>query len=104
MKTTKQQQIVKKLMAKGIKSCAIIQTPDYSGGHRQRLNFSKDENEDWYDGLGNFSYIEWEGTPQDLLMKEPRLNNHFEPFHEESRDEDYPWFEAPELEGVLNDV
>ena len=83
---------VQNLINNGIKSCAIIQTPDWNGGHDQSLCFSKDETEDWYDGLGDFEYVEWIGRPIDLLKDEPWLNYHKEPFHEEPYDGEYPWW------------
>lgn len=84
--------MVQKLIDDGVKSCAIIQSPDYRGGHDQELQFSRDENEDWYEGLGDFCYVEWVGRPIDLLKEDPWLNCHKEPFHEESYDSEWSWW------------
>lgn len=83
---------VQKLINDGVKSCAIIQTPDWNGGHNQSLFFSNDENVDWYEGLGDFEYVEWVGRPIELLTQEPWLNSHKEPFHEEPYDNEWPWW------------
>jgi len=86
-------QRVQYLIDNGIKSCAIIQSPDWSGGHNQVLSFSKDENEGWFDGLGDFEYVEWTGRPIDLLKDDPWLNMHKEPFHEEPYDYEWSWWQ-----------
>lgn len=84
---------VQYLLDKGIKSCAIIQSPDWNGGHNQSLHFSSDENEDWYEGLGDFCYVEWVGRPIDLIKEEPCLNSHKEPLHEETYDLEWSWWD-----------
>ena len=84
--------LIQNMKRSGVKSVSIIQTPDYSGGYRQQLHYSSDEDEDWYADLGDFTYVEWVGTPIDLYKKEPWLCDHIEPFHEEPRDYERPWW------------
>lgn len=84
----------------GFKSCAIIRTPDYSGGYRDRLKFSGDYNEDWWDGLDPFCYVEWNGTIADLYKEWPTMEMHREPFHGEPIDEEIDLFD--EIESYIN--
>lgn len=84
---------VQNLIDNGVKSVSIIQSPDYCGGHKQSLCFSSNEDEDWWADLPDFTYVEWNGRPIDLLIQDPWLNNHYEPFHEEPGDLDWPWYE-----------
>lgn len=84
--------MVQKMLDDGIKSVAIIQSPDYSGGHDQSIYSSSDKDEDWYEGLQPFTYVEWEGNPIDLLKNEPWLDMHKEPFHSEPYDSKWPWY------------
>lgn len=83
---------VQYLLDNGVRSCAIIQTPDYNGGHNQCLLFSSDENEDWYEGLNDFCYVEWVGRPIDLLKDDPWLDSHKEPLHEDPYDSEWSWW------------
>lgn len=85
--------LVQKLINDGVKSCAIIQSPDYSGGHNQGLSFSTEENNwHWYEDLPDFTYVEWTGRPIDLLKDDPWLSSHKEPLHEEPYDNEWPWW------------
>ena len=89
--------LVQNMINEGIKSVAIIQSPDYCGGHNQELQLSPNKDEDWYNDLPDFTYVEWEGSPIDLLIDDPWLNKHKEPLHEEPYDSEWPWWwEVPQ--------
>ncbi len=81
------------LKAMGFKSCAIIRTPDYSGGHRDNLAFSRDENEDWWADLDPFCYVEWNGSVADLYKEWPEMTCHREYPHEDPVDYELDLFE-----------
>ncbi len=98
----KQEKIVKNLKKKGIKSIAIISVPDYAGGREEVFVFSKNEDEDWWEDLDSFSYVEWNGTPDDLPIVDPVLTSHVEPFHEEPRDYEWNWEDSEEFNDYLN--
>lgn len=84
----------------GIKSVAIIQSPDWNGGHDMGLYFDPDPEKDWYEDLGEFSYVEWRGHPIDLLKDMPTLDSHREPFHETPRDYEWEWWEDAGLQNI----
>lgn len=90
--------IIHNMKRAGIKSVAVIQTPDNSGGYRQQLQFSSDVNEDWYAGLGAFTYVKWIGKPIDLYKQEPKLSDNIGPFHEKPRNCERPWWVDIEYE------
>jgi hypothetical protein len=62
------------------KAFAIVQTPDYNGGHYFRIE--KDLKSD----LGDFEYYAWIGTPQQFAEQCPVFLAHAEPLHEEPVD------------------
>ena len=81
----------------GYRRVAILQTPDYNGGHTQELIFSTTEDFDWV-VLKPFEYIIWEGTPIDLIKEMPTLDAHFEPFHAVPYNREWNWFEDSSIE------
>ena len=84
------------LKAMGFKSCAIIRTPDYSGGYRDCLQFSRNDDEDWWEDLEPLCYVEWNGTIADLYKEWPTMTMHREPFHEEPIDYEIDLFDEIE--------
>lgn len=68
--------MIQNLIDLGIRSVAIILSPDYSGGYNQEMVWSTDPDEDWWEGLGDFCYVEWQGRPIDLLKDDPWLKAH----------------------------
>lgn len=53
---------------------AVVQKPDYNGGHYHSI-----------EPLGyeckNFEYVAWEGTPAKYVKERPTFTTHVEPFH-----------------------
>lgn len=62
----------------GFRSCAIISVPDFNGGHMDHLVFSYDPDEDWYEDLDPFNYVEWSGSIVDLYREWPDMTCHRE--------------------------
>lgn len=85
--------LVQRLINLGIKSISIISYPDYCGGRDEEMQFSSDQEEDWYKDLPDFTYVQWVGRPIDLLKEEPSLLSHKEPIHEEPYDSEWSWIE-----------
>lgn len=54
---------------------AVVQTPDWSGGHDFRIDYPSEE-------LGDFEYWENEGSPRELLGT--YYMSYKEPFHEKA--------------------
>ena len=67
--------LIQKILRAGIKSVAVIYSPE-SGGYRERLVFSNEENKDWSSQLRGCEDLEWVGKPIDLYREAPLLCDH----------------------------
>lgn len=85
--------LIQMLINDGIKRVAIISTPTYTGGRKETMIFSKDPLDYFEDYLEDFTYIEWEGRPIDLLKTNPILCEVTSVFHEEPHEYVWPWWE-----------
>lgn len=65
--------------SEGTPEIEVVRIPDYAGGYQHEVR-EKDT------PLGDFEYVEWEGSIDKMLEKEPIFFNHYEPFHEDTKD------------------
>ena len=79
------------LLDNQISSVAIVQVPDYCGGHKFNalLNMSREEIGEWLQDQ-DFTYLEWYGDASDAIKHRKDIFwSHVERFHEEAMD--YPY-------------
>jgi hypothetical protein len=74
------------LLANDIVTVTVTSFADGNGGRQNCVGFNKTE-EEAYDNLRAFAYVEWHGTASDAVRHRKMVfEDHFEPFHEEAYD------------------
>jgi hypothetical protein len=74
------------LLANKVKTITVLSYPDWNGGRQCGVLFNKTE-EEVYDDLPDFTYVEWWGDATEVLRhRKMKFFDHFEPFHEGAYD------------------
>lgn len=76
------------LLANNVVTVTVTSFADGNGGRQNCVSFNKTE-EEAYENLRDFAYVEWHGTATDVVRRRKMVfEDHFEPFHEEAYDID----------------